>query len=83
MEINKPIGISHTLYASEGNILFITPLDCSSEAQIQAQSPTQRPAERSVPVSTIAPAIPSAIINLAADCMVMFTIESNDKKLLL
>ena len=83
MEMSKPRGISHGLYASDGNILFITPFDCNSEAHMQAQRPTQRPAERSVPVRTMAPAIPKAIISLAADCMVMFTIESNDRKFVL
>ena len=81
IQTSKAIGISQSEYARDGNILFITSEDWSSEAQTQAQSPRQRPAERSVPVKTIIPATPSAMIRREADCIRMFTMESRDRNL--
>ena len=53
--------------SSPGNILPAYPELCKSAAQTQATSPTMRPAERSVPVRMIAPAIPRARGKLAAE----------------
>ena len=50
---------------------------------MQAVRPTTRPAERSVPVRMIAPAMPSAMGRFAADSVMMLTIEAMDRKLLL
>ena len=58
-----------------GNILLAYPEDCKSDAATQAHAPTARPAERSVPVSIIAPAIPSAIGRFAAESEIIFTID--------
>ncbi len=52
----------------------------SKEAEIHAVRPTTRPAEISVPVSTIQPPIPSAIGNFAAVRDNMFTIEGSFMK---
>ena len=43
-----------------GHILLEVVTAWSRDAEIQAVRPTQRPADRSVPVSTIQPAIPRA-----------------------
>ncbi len=51
----------------------------SSEAEIHAVRPTTRPAEISVPVSTIHPPIPSAIGSFAAVRDNIFTIEGIPK----
>ena len=43
-----------------GHILLAASTACSSEAATQAVMPTVRPADRSVPVSTMHPPMPSA-----------------------
>ena len=43
-----------------GHILLAASVACSREAATQAVMPTARPADRSVPVSTMHPAMPSA-----------------------
>ena len=47
---------------------------------MQATRPTMRPAERSVPVRIIAPAIPSAIGRLAAESEMILTMEEGERK---
>ena len=49
------------------------------DAEIHAVRPTTRPAEISVPVSTIQPPIPSAIGSFAAVSEITFTIEGSFK----
>ena len=58
-----------------GNILFAYSVICNSDAAIQAVSPTHRPAEISVPVSTMAPAIPNAIGSFAAVREIILTTD--------
>ena len=48
------------------------------EAEIQAERPTARPAEISVPVSTMQPAMPSAMGSFAAVSEMMLTMEDSD-----
>ena len=43
-----------------------------SVAEITAENPTCLPTERSVPVVTISPATPKAIISLTDDCVKIF-----------
>lgn len=81
MEMISATGISQSPNESPENILFAVPFACKREAQTQAQRPRHLPAERSVPVKTMMPATPSAIRRREADCIVILTIESNDKNL--
>ena len=64
-----------------GNIFPAYPLAWRSEAAIQAVTPTMRPAERSVPINIIQPAMPRAIGRFAAESEMMLTIEDVDRNL--
>ena len=59
-----------------GNILLGYSAICSSEAV----RPTTRPAERSVPVRMIAPAMPSAMGRFAAESETMLMMDFIDTK---
>ena len=63
-----------------GNILLGYSAICSSEAATQAVRPTTRPAERSVPVRMIAPAMPSAMGRFAAESETMLMMDFIDTK---
>ena len=67
-------------YRDPGRSLSDNLLPASKDAAIHAVRPTTRPAERSVPVSTIVPAIPTAIGMLAADSEIIFTIDDGVTK---
>ena len=53
---------------------------CNNTPATAAVKPATRPAERSVPVNTIQPAIPSAIGKYAATCVIKFAKEPIVKK---
>ena len=61
-----------------GNILVEYVTACSREAEIHAVNPTTRPADRSVPVNTIHPAIPHAIGIFAADKLTILTKDEGE-----
>jgi hypothetical protein len=62
-----------------GYILLGYPAICKSEAATQAVSPTALPAEISVPVRTIHPAIPKAIGNFDAVSEMIFTTDDKER----
>ena len=57
------------------NILFAQSDACSIAAEMAAVRPTTRPADRSVPVSTMHPPMPSAMGSEDAARLMMLTME--------
>ena len=64
------------------NISLVAALFCRKAADIPAAKPNTRPAERSVPVRTIQPPIPSAIGSETAASISIFAIELGLRKFL-
>ncbi len=74
----QPVVISGRLLNSLREIVR----SCSSAPATAAVRPTTRPPDRSVPVRTIQPAMPSAIGSDAATREMMFAMEPADRKFL-